>query len=113
MPTVLVGFILPYKIMHVISRKSIREFCEAHADATESLDHWYRTTKKAEWKNLAELKKTFSSADLVGKCFVFNIGGNKYRLIAKIYFEDQVCLIRNILTHKDYDRGKWKADCGL
>ena len=99
--------------MHVISRKAIRDFCRKHPDAAEPLDHWYRITKKADWQNFAELKQTFSSADLVGQCTVFNIGGNNYRLIAKIYFEGRVCLIRNILIHKDYDKNKWKADCGV
>lgn len=97
--------------MHIISRKAIRKFCEHHRDAAESLDHWYRTAISAAWRNFPELRKTFSSADLVGKCIVFNIGGNNSRLISKIYFEDQVCLIRAILTHNDYDRGKWKTDC--
>lgn len=99
--------------MHVISRKAIRDFCEKHPDVAESLNYWYRITKKADWQSFAELRETFSSADLVGNCIVFNIGGNNYRLISKIYFDDQVCLVRNILTHKDYDKNKWKADCGV
>lgn len=98
--------------MHIISRKAIREFCENQRDAAESLDHWYRITKSAAWRNFAELRQTFSSADPVGKCIVFNIGGNHYRLISKIYFEDGVCLIRAILTHTAYDTNKWKTDCG-
>ena len=92
--------------MHVISRKAIRDYCETRPEASESLDYWYRIVQKARWSHFAELRKTFSNADLVGKCIVFNIGGNKYRLISKIYFDGQVCLIRNILSHKEYDKNK-------
>lgn len=97
--------------MHVISRKAIRNFCETHPEAAESLDYWYRIVKKTGWSHFAELRKTFSNADFVGKCIVFNIGGNNYRLISKIYFDDQVCLIRKILSHTEYDKNKWKSDC--
>ncbi|MGI8669565.1 MAG: type II toxin-antitoxin system HigB family toxin [Aridibacter sp.] len=99
--------------MHIISRKAIRNFCKKYPNAEEPLDRWYRTTLKAEWENFAELREAFPSADVVGKCIVFNIGGNNFRLISKMYLDDQVCLIRNILTHKDYDKNKWKADCGV
>ena len=97
--------------MHVISRKAIRDYCKVHPIATESLDYWFRIVKKADWTNFAELRKTFSNADMVGKCIVFNIGGNNYRLISKIYFKDQVCLIRNILSHAEYDKNNWKPNC--
>lgn len=53
----------------------------------------------------------YPHADLVGSCVVFNIGGNKWRLISKIAFNRHVLLIRFILTHKDYDKGGWKHDC--
>lgn len=62
-------------------------------------------------ENLAQLRKTFPHADIVGKCIVFNIGGNKYRLVTKINFTSKVVLIRNVMTHREYDKGKWKADC--
>lgn len=98
--------------MHVISNKAIREFCEVNPEAEQPLKHWYRIAKKAEWQSFADLRANFPSADLVGKCFVFNIGGNNFRLISKIYFDDQVLLIRGVFTHKDYDKGNWKSDCG-
>lgn len=97
--------------MHVISRKRLREFWKQHPDAQNPLESWYQSAKKATWQNLIEVQADFPHADLVGKCIIFNIGGNKYRLISKIYFDDQVCLVRFVLTHSEYDKDKWKVDC--
>ena len=97
--------------MHIISRKRLREFWQRHPDAKEPLDTWYRMTRRAAWRNLAETKRTFPHADPYKECTIFNIGGNKYRLITKIYYEDQTVLISFVLTHPEYDHEKWKDDC--
>ncbi len=97
--------------MHIITRKRLREFWERNAQAHAGLDEWYRRMKKLAVTNLADLHQTFPQADLVGKCIVFNIGGNKYRLITKIDFLRQTVFIRYVLTHNEYDRNKWKDDC--
>jgi mRNA interferase HigB len=97
--------------MNVISFQAIKEFVRKHKDSNSSLNSWYRIATKAEWKNLAEVKQSYPHADLYGRCTIFNIGGNKYRLIAKIDYRAQVLLIRKILTHAEYDKDKWKADC--
>ncbi len=89
--------------MHVISRKSLRKFGEIHADAVEPLDRWYRIAKKASWVNFGELRGDFRSADQVGIYTIFNIGGHKYRLVAVIYYSNQVLLVRGVYTHGDYD----------
>lgn len=77
-----------------------------------SLKAWFKATSKGSFKNLAELKRVFSSADYVpiGKkeFYVFNIGGNKYRLIAAIHFNTQRLFVRHVLTHREYDQGDWK-----
>ena len=70
--------------MHIISRRKLREFCKDHPDAEEALDHGYNAARKAQWRNLADLRATCGSADQVGKFVVFKIGGNKYRLIAHV-----------------------------
>ncbi|MBI3270723.1 MAG: type II toxin-antitoxin system HigB family toxin [Planctomycetes bacterium] len=57
------------------------------------------------------MRRAFPSADQVGQCTVFNIGGNKYRLIVVIHFNRGKVFVRHVLTHPDYDRGKWKHDC--
>ena len=95
--------------MHIISRKRLLEFSEVHPDAEAPLDTWYRTAKSAKWENLAQVKANYPSADLVGKYTVFNIKGNDYRLIAEINYRSQTIFVRYILTHSEYDKGKWKA----
>jgi mRNA interferase HigB len=94
--------------MHVISRKRLKEASVRHPDLEEPLDVWFRVAKKATWKNLADVRKTFSSADAVGKWTVFNIKGNRYRLIAEINYLFIRVYIRHVLTHAEYDRGGWK-----
>jgi len=69
---------------------------------------WYKTARKANWQNLAELKQVYPSADLVGRHTVFNIGGNKYRLIARIVYRSQTLFVVAVMTHEGYDLGKWK-----
>jgi mRNA interferase HigB len=82
-----------------------------HKAATQPLDDWYRIAKRANWNNLAEVRSVYSHADLVGCCIVFNVGGHKYRLIAKPDFTRHILYVRFILTHKEYDEGGWKSDC--
>jgi mRNA interferase HigB len=94
--------------MHVISFRRIREFFLTHRNAESALTAWYKTTRKASWRNLAELKTVYPSADLVGRHVVFNISGNKYRLISRIVFRSQTLFVVAVLTHEEYDLGKWK-----
>ena len=94
--------------MNVISFKRMREFFLDHRDAESSLTAWYRTTRRANWQNLAELKETYPSADLVGRYVVFNIKGNKYRLIARIIYRSQTVFVIAVRTHEEYDLEKWK-----
>ena len=81
---------------------------EKHSDASSPLDHWYRTAKRATWASIAEVKQTFNTADFVAPYIVFDIGGNKYRLIAEIHFNRRVLFIRGIMTHKEYMKGAWR-----
>ena len=94
--------------MHVISRKKLLEAAQQYSDLFAPLDVWYRVAKKAYWKTLNEVRKTFPSADAVGKYTVFNIKGNSYRLIVEINYRSQRLFIRHVLTHTEYDRGRWK-----
>lgn len=94
--------------MHVISRKKLKESSAKHRNLEAPLDAWFRIAKRASWKNLAEVRKTFSSADAVGKWTVFNLKGNQYRLIAEINYALNRIYIRYVLTHAEYDRGGWK-----
>lgn len=94
--------------MNVISFKRIRKFSSTHPDAETSLTAWYKTTKRANWQSLAELKEVYPSAELVGRYVVFNISGNKYRLIARIVYRSQTLFVVAVMTHEEYDLGKWK-----
>jgi len=97
--------------MHIISRKRLKEFWEAYPDAKGALESWYKTAKKAKWKHITEVRQTYSHADAVGSCTVFNIAGNKYRLITKIEYRIQCIFIKQALTHAEYDQEEWKHGC--
>ena len=95
--------------MHVISKKALKEFWEAHhAGSKRPLEIWYRAMRRGSFKNWSELRSAFPTADKVGSKIVFNIGGNKYRLVVVIHFNRGVVFVRNVLMHKEYDEGKWK-----
>lgn len=90
--------------MHVITQSRIWEAKKKHAETASALDGWYRVMKKNQFHHFADLKKSFNSVDKVGSLFVFNIGGNKLRLIAHIHFRRKKVYIQSILTHKEYDQ---------
>ncbi len=71
--------------------------------------HWYGVAKRARWQSLVEAREDFPHADVVGPFTVFNIGGNKYRLVTAIKYRWQVIYIRHVLTHAEYSREKWKS----
>ncbi len=94
--------------MHVITRKRLNEFAKLHPDTNNALVQWYRLIKRNEFASFVKLREMFPLADKVGKLTVFNIGGNKVRLIAAIHYNRQKVYIRAVLTHSEYDEGKWK-----
>jgi mRNA interferase HigB len=95
--------------MHVISQKALRAFWTAHLPAKAPLQAWYRVARRARWDNFADVRSVYRSADQVGKYTVFNIGGNKYRLIVVIHYNRARVYIRHVLTHEEYDTGAWKT----
>lgn len=91
--------------MVILAKRAIKEFVEKNPKAEEPLFRWYFMVSDADWSNFSDLKKDFGSTDSVGNdLYVFNIGGNKYRLIARIIFKARTLFIRFIGTHKEYDR---------
>ncbi len=92
--------------MHVLSRRHLREVAQKHSDLEAPLDTWYRIAKRADWKSLADVRKTWASADSVGRYTVFNVKGNDYRLITEINYRSGRIFIRQVVTHAEYDRGK-------
>ncbi len=98
--------------VRVISRKKLREFWTVHADAEEQLLAWYRVVKKARWRRFADVRAVYGrTVDRIGECFVFNIHGNRYRLVANISYDWTVVLTCTVLTHEEYDRVNWKETC--
>lgn len=94
--------------MRIISKKRILEFINEYSDSESSLLAWHDIVKAADWNNPLDLTKTFNSVDMVDGQVVFNIAQNRYRLIAEVNFTGKRVYIRNILTHKQYDKGNWK-----
>lgn len=97
-----------YSLMRIIKRGALVQFWERHPDAKASLESWYAVVRRATWKTPAEMKQVDGNADLVGRRTVFNIAGNKYRLIARVNYQTQRVLVLYLLTHPEYDRGDWK-----
>ncbi len=95
--------------MHVITRKRLRDFAWHHPDAAEPLDRWFHVVAKTDFESFSSLRKTFSTADKVGRFTVFNIGGNKYRLITAIHYNRKRIYIRNIMTHAEYTTSNWNV----
>lgn len=94
--------------MHIITKRKIVEARALYPECASALDGWYRVVKTNEFKCFAELKSVFNTVDKVESLYIFDIGGNKLRLIAAIHFNRQKLYIRNILTHKEYDKGDWR-----
>ena len=93
----------------------LREFSEAHADATEPLRSWYKVTGSSSWQSIAEVRRVYPHAAAVGLCTVFNVRGGHYRLVVQIDYESQVVYAKKVMTHAEYDidKGKrWKKSCG-
>ena len=83
-------------------------------DSEGPLRAWYTHVSNGtvSWHAWGDVKAEFGSASLVGNCVVFNIGGNKYRLVTRILYPSQKVFVLKIMTHADYDRDTWKTDCG-
>jgi mRNA interferase HigB len=99
--------------IRVITRKRLREFAERHPDAAEPLQKWYRLFREAEWENLQDVRRVFPHADAVpvasgNTVTVFNLCGNRYRLIAAIHYNRQRVYVLRLLRHAEYSKDLWK-----
>ena len=94
--------------MKLISNRLLREFAIIHPAAEEPLQSWRHLIERNTSQNYAELKGVFASVDKVGEKYVFNVGGNKYRLITTITYQIQIMWLKSVLTHAAYDKGAWK-----
>jgi mRNA interferase HigB len=102
--------------VRIISKARLKNFWEGpgRQDAEGPLRAWYTHVgaKAVAWHCWGDVKREFATASLVGNCVVFNVGGNKYRLIARITYASQKVFVLRVMAHKEYDDGRWKEDCG-
>jgi len=104
--------------VRIIKPSRVREFCRQYPDAAAGLIKWLKDAQRAEWRSLIDVRRLYASADGVKvrsgererTATVFNIGGNKYRLIVTIHYNRQRIFVRQFLTHVEYDRGRWKVN---
>ena len=94
--------------MHVITQKRIWDAKAKWPQSATALDTWYRLMKSFSPADFAVMKNTFPATDKVGALHVFDIGGNKLRLVAAVDYRSKKVFIQTILTHSEYDRGQWK-----
>ncbi len=94
--------------MHIISKKKITDFIKEHPDSESSLFGWYSIVNTEILSDFNELRNWFPNADLVGRGTVFNISGNKCRMITRINFISKRIFILDILTYSEYSKNKWK-----
>jgi mRNA interferase HigB len=105
--------------MNVISRKKLKTFFESkpeHKKHSQAFEAWFKLARKARWQSFQDARSTFGQTDVTGDtrtgktATIFDVGGNKYRIITLIDYRRQTILITHVLTHKEYDREKWKNE---
>jgi mRNA interferase HigB len=96
--------------MKLISNSALVNFAAKHPESETVLQAWRKVIEKNGFQNWSELKNTFNSVDKVNELAVFDVGGNKYRIIAFVRFAKQIIYIKHVLTHNQYDKGQWKNE---
>lgn len=94
--------------MHVITRHALKRFWEKHPDSQAGLRAWFGLTRRAAWKHIADVRAVLPHADAAGPYTVFNVCGNKYRLVSQIDYGTGKVFIHSVLTHAEYSRERWK-----
>lgn len=96
--------------MHIITKRALARFWLRHSQAEKPLRTWYRICKASSFEGFSDLKRAFNAVDKVGKYTVFDIGGNKWRVIAVVHYSTRKIYVRDVLTHDEYVRGSWKRE---
>lgn len=96
--------------MHLIAIRKLRKDANVYPDVAQAIEAWYRVIKSAQWRNLEDVRLVYRDAEAVGNFTVFNIKGNKYRLIVGMDYQSQTVFYKYLLTHAEYDKDKWKND---
>lgn len=95
--------------MRIIAKRQLMDMAAAHGDCVDQAAAWYAQTSAETWRSLADVRQTYSHADIVGDKTVFNIKGNSYRLITYINYKAGIVYIKFLLTHAEYTKGNWKS----
>ena len=94
-----------YICMRVVAKKTLKEYFEKNAESKQTLLIWFKEVNNGKWKNHNEMKETFSSLSIIpNERIVFNIKGNKYRIVAKVNYDYQILWIRFVGKHAEYDK---------
>jgi mRNA interferase HigB len=96
--------------MHLISAGKLKEAGSQYPDVAQALKVFCKVIKKAQWQSLIEVQQVYRDAEAVGNFTVFNIKGNKYRLILDLDYSEQIAYFKYFLTHAEYDKEQWKND---
>jgi mRNA interferase HigB len=97
--------------MQLVGETKLRDFWKNHLQAENPLQNWIQITKAANWKTFADVRNAFRSADVYKCCTIFDIGGNKYRMITKISYDNGIVYVKEMLMHFEYDAKKWCGKC--
>jgi mRNA interferase HigB len=97
--------------MRIVTERKLKEFWQKNKSSEKALRDWIRAIHLADWHNFSDVRKTFNHADVYKNCVIFDVGGNKYRVIAKVEYKLHIVFIRFVLTHVEYDEKKWQFDC--
>ena len=94
--------------MNVISKRNLFAKAAKQPDATVAIQDWFDAASAAEWRNLEDVRQTYPATDMVGMLAIFNIKGNRYRLIVRMAFQYRRVYVKEFLTHAEYTKGAWK-----
>ena len=100
--------------MRIISERAVKNYYQQNPESETALRYWIRAIRIADWHSFIDLKNTFNHADIYKKCIIFDVGGNKWRVIGKVEYQKHLVFIKRILTHDDYTHKNgrlWKSDC--
>jgi mRNA interferase HigB len=92
--------------VRVLGEAAIAKFAKKHAASRKPLDRFLKIARMAEWKHFPDVKHTFPAVDYASSTgtIIFDVGGNKYRLIARVDFDERLLFVQQVLTHEEYDR---------
>lgn len=96
--------------MHILTKRRLQEFWAKHPHSEKPLRSWHHICERSRFSNFSDLRHAFDAVDKVGKFTVFDIGGNKWRLITVVHYSSGKIYIRDVLTHEQYDQDKWKSE---